>query len=336
MNLFGKNLDRDVVVIAEIGVNHEGDVAAAHKLLDLAKQAGADAAKLQSYTPARYASASDPERLQRVTRFALSEQDHRDLAAHASEIGLNLFSTPLTEDVVPLLAELFPAIKIASGDLTFEPVIRAAGRTGRPVLISTGAGDMDEVTRAVSWMRDEVGASLLRERLVLLHCVAAYPAPSEALNLASIPFLAEQTELRVGFSNHMIGVDACLAAIAAGACVIEAHFTDRKSGRTFRDHELSLEPDEFARLVQAAPLWRAMRGEPGKMAQSVEMPVRQAIRKGVVAARGLQAGHQLKAEDLAYARPATEFGAADLPKLIGRTLKAPLLAGELIRKDQVE
>src|SRR5579862_431048 len=151
MELFGRNLDRDFVLIAEIGVNHEGSLDKAKELVRLAHEAGADAVKLQSYTPARYASASDRERLARVTRFALSEADHLELFELARELGANLFSTPVTEDWVPFLDKQARAFKIASGDLTFEPVIRAAARTGKAVILSTGASTLEEVIRAVGW-----------------------------------------------------------------------------------------------------------------------------------------------------------------------------------------
>ena len=203
MELFGKDLRRDVVFIAEVGVNHEGNVDAASHLLRLAADAGADAVKLQSYTPERYASASDPRRLDRVRRFALDEAAHRRLAAEARGLGVVLFSTPVSEDVVPLLDSLFPAFKIASGDLTFETVIRAAARTGKPLVVSTGAATPDEIDRAVGWVRDEVGAAALPERLVLMQCTSAYPTPIEEAGVGAVPWLARRYGVAVGYSNQI-------------------------------------------------------------------------------------------------------------------------------------
>ena len=336
MRLFGRDPDAEVIVVAEIGVNHEGDPEAALRLIEAAHHAGAHAAKLQTYTPSRYASASDPARLARVTSFALDDATHRRLARRAAEIGLPLFSTAVTEDVVPLLDGLFPVIKIASGDITFDPVIRAAARTGKPIILSTGLATIEEVEQAIGWVRAEAGAAALRERLLLMHCVSAYPTPAKEANLLSIPYLAERTGLRVGYSNHVLGLEACFAAIALGANVIEAHFTDRKEGRTFRDHALSLEPHEFATLIAAAPRWRAMRGAAGKAPQPSEIGNRAIIRKGLVAARPLAAGSALAADDLAYARPATEFASSERAQVIGRRLKAAVGAGELIRRQDIE
>ncbi len=335
MNIFGRDIDREIAVVAEIGVNHEGDPAVASRLLRLAAEAGAHAVKFQTFTPARYASASDPARLKRVTGFSLDRDTHLRLAREAAALGVAMFSTAVSDDVVPFLAETFPAIKIASGDLDFEPVIRAAARTGKPMILSTGLGTMEEVERAVGWVRDEVGASALRDRLVLMQCVSAYPAPIEEASVLGVPYLAERTGLRVGYSNHVIGPEACYAAAALGACMIEVHFTDCKTGREFRDHSLSFEPDDLRALLAVLPRIRASLGAPGKQRMSSELANLRAVRKGVVAARDLPAGTVLKREDLMFARPQTEFAAGEIDSLVGRKLGVALATGELVPRTGV-
>ena len=333
MKLFGQNLDSDVAIVAEIGVNHEGDIDAALNLLRLAADAGADAVKFQSYTPERYASASDQARLRRVTQFALDKAAHRLLAEEARAQNVAFFSTPLTEDWVPYLAEIGEAIKIASGDLTFEPVIRAAARTGKPVILSTGLGSVDEIDEAVGWLREEIGDEEMSERVVVMHCVSAYPTPVEEANVRSIPFLSRRYGLPTGYSNHVIGSEACLAAVALGAVVLEVHFTDRKTGREFRDHKMSFEPADLAALVDMVPAVRASLGQDGKPIQPSEVNNLRAVRKGVVAARDIAAGVVLARDDLMFARPATEFPAADIDRLVGRTIGEAVRRGELIRRD---
>ena len=335
MKLFGKNLGTDVAIVAEIGVNHEGDIDAALNLLRLAADAGADAVKFQSYTPERYASASDHPRLQRVTQFALDKAAHRRLAEEARARNVAFFSTPLTEDWVPYLAEIGEAIKIASGDLTFEPVIRAAARTDKPVVLSTGLGSVDEIDEAVEWLREEIGDEEMPERVVVMHCVSAYPTPVEEANVRSVPFLSQRYGLPTGYSNHVIGSEACLAAVALGAVLLEVHFTDRKSGREFRDHEMSFEPADLAALVDMVPTVRASLGEDGKPIQPSELGNALAVRKGVVAARDIAAGTALVRDDLMFARPATEFPATDIDRLVGRTIDKAVRRGELIRRDAV-
>jgi N-acetylneuraminate synthase/N,N'-diacetyllegionaminate synthase len=335
MKLFGKDLDHNVVVVAEIGVNHEGDPEVAARLIDLAAESGVDAVKLQTYTPERYASASDPERLKRVSRFSLDQVVFRRLVTHADRRGIPLFSTALTEDVVPLLAELCPAIKIASGDLTFEPVVRAATATKKPVIISTGNGTVEEIDCAIAWCRDEIGDARLQDRLVLMHCVSAYPTPIEQANVLSVPYLKQRYGLTTGYSNHVIEPEAVLAAVALGAQVIEVHVTDRKVGREFRDHAMSFEPAEVCALVQSIHRVRASLGSVGKIIQECERPLREVIRKGLVAARKLTAGTVLMKEHVMYARPATKISAGELPDILGKTLMRDLGRGELISRQDL-
>lgn len=333
MKLFGKDLDQSVAIVAEIGVNHEGDLDKAHLLLSLAAGAGADAVKFQSYTPARYASASDPDRLKRVTQFALDEDAHRELATRAKELGVAFLSTPLSEDWVPLLSELGEAIKIASGDLTFEPAIRAAAQTGKPVLISTGLGTLGEIETTFRWFEEEVGSSALQDRLVLMHCVSAYPVPVEQANVYSVPYLAERFDVHIGYSNHVIGPESCWAAVANGASVLEVHFTDQKHGREFRDHELSFEPADLEALVEAVPKIRQSLGTRSKERLPCEQPLLEAVRKGVVAARDLEKGSALTVDDVMYARPATHVPSGEVSKLLGVTLQEPIARGECITLD---
>lgn len=330
MLLFEKSLDTDIAIVAEVGVNHEGSLEEASNLLRLAYEAGADAVKFQTYTPARFTSTSDTGRFERVKKFSLSEAEHRQLSAEAKDLGIAFFSTAVTEDVVPLIAELGSAIKIASGDITFEPVIRAAAKTTKPIIISTGLSTIEEIDRAVEWVSSELREGAIEERLLLLHCVSAYPTPLDQANVMSVPFLRERYGLVVGYSNHVLGTEACLAAVALGARLIEVHFTDRKSDRSFRDHALSFEPDELSRLVETASNVARSLGQFTKQVQACEADNLLLIRKGVVAARDLEAGTTLHRDDLMFARPATEFAANELDQIVGQKLTVRLKCGELV------
>jgi N,N'-diacetyllegionaminate synthase len=335
MKLFGVDLKHDVVVIAEVGVNHEGDVDTAARLVEAAAKAGAHAVKFQSYTADRFISSADPERFARVKRFGLDEAAHRYLAKVAKDCGIVFFSSAITEDWVPLIAELSPAIKIASGDLTYEPVITAAAKTGKSVVLSTGGGTVAEVDQAVGWFKAAAGRPDVSEQLVLLHCVSGYPAPLEQANLRSIPFMAERYHLATGWSNHVIGPSACIAAVALGASVVEVHVTDRRGGRSFRDHSLSFEPNELAELVVTLRGVRQSLGVAGKEPAACERDMRAAIRKGIVAARDLAVGTKLTPGDLIYARPATEFSSNDLAKLVGQKLTRGISKGMPLSRDAI-
>jgi N,N'-diacetyllegionaminate synthase len=335
MKIFGKDTTQELVIIAEIGVNHEGDLATARELLELAAKAGADAVKFQSFSPKKYVSSSDADRFKRVSKFAIDIEGFKILADDARKLDIGFFSTPLSEDWVEDITAYGDAIKIASGDITFEPVVRAAARSGKPVLISTGCSDLDEIDAAVSWVRDEVGDEILPDRLALLQCVSAYPTPVEEANVLSVPFLAERYGLTTGYSNHVIGPEACHAAIAHGANLIEVHFTNQKHDRDFHDHQLSFDPDDLAALVVSGPRIAASLGVFGKRVQSSEVAARGAIRKGLVAAVDLDAGIVLKTSDIGYARPATEFASSELDAVVGRTLNEKLAAGEVIKRADI-
>lgn len=323
------------LVVAEIGINHEGSLDQAKKILKLAAESGADCVKFQSYTPARYAAANDPARLQRVTKMALNADQFKELAALANDLGVTFFSTPLTEDWVDILNEFCPLFKIASGDITFEPVIRKAAATGKPVIISTGTATLEEIDRAVSWVKDEIGHRDLRDYLVLMHCVSAYPAPIEEANILSVPFLKERYGIRVGYSNHVMGMNASLAAVALGADIVEIHFTDQKDGREFRDHSLSFEKEDMQQFIAAASDIRKSLGVYDKKPMPCEGAIIPAVRKGVIASRDLKAGQVLTAADLMYARPSTEFTSAEISSLIGKSLNEDVPQGHLVPRKAV-
>lgn len=328
--------DGRVPVIAEVGVNHEGDLDQLDRMVDAFFAAGADIVKLQGFTPSRYHALSTPQRRETAERFFLPPDRFRAIVRRHGEAGRLVFASALTEDWVETIAAASGLIKIASGDLDFRPVIEAAARSGCPTLLSTGAGTVEEIDRAVGWFAAAAGTGDLAEKLMLMHCVSAYPTPPAEANLLAIPFLAERYGLAVGYSNHVPGLEAPLAAVALGAAALEVHVTDRREGRTFRDHHLSLEPHELAELVRRAPVVASLRGRFGKTVQPAEAGMVPAIRKGIVAARDLAAGQVLAADDIAFARPGGEFAGWEAATLVGRRLSAAVAAGHPLPRAAVE
>lgn len=325
----------EIKVIAEIGCNHEGNFAKAVELMHLAIESGANIIKYQSYTPERYVSADNPERLSRVTKFALTKENYYTLAEIARQNSVEFMSTPLTEDWVEWLNPLCSAFKIASGDITFRSVIEKAAKTNKHLIISTGAATIDEISQAVKWVEDIVGSDQLKERLTLMHCVSAYPTPINEANILSIPFLREKYNLNVGYSNHVIGMSACFAAVAQGAQLIEVHFTDQKEGREFRDHSLSFDSLDLKNFIKIANEIRQSLGSYNKEIQPSEKENINIIRKGIIAADDIKEGEILSAEKLMYSRPATEFTSLDLPKIIGKKVNRTILRGHLISKESI-
>ncbi len=328
-------MQEEIPIIVEIGVNHEGCLNTALKMMDLASKAGASIIKFQSYTSSRYASADNIERLKRVEKFALNLNDFEKLKKEADNLGLQMLSTPLTEDWVEKLSPLCPAFKIASGDITFKPVIEKAAQTDKELIISTGAATIEEIDQVVSWVEDIIGENKLKERLTLMHCVSAYPTPIDQANVRSIPFLKERYGLRVGYSNHVKGLSACLAAIALGADVVEVHFTDQKEDREFRDHALSFDQNDLKQFIMMANEVKRSLGVYGKEPQLCETESIPLIRKGLIAANDLKKGQILTEENIMFARPATDFSSNELNTIIGKPLKEDVSQGCLIRRSVI-
>jgi N,N'-diacetyllegionaminate synthase len=319
MKLFGRQIPDELVVVAEMGVNHEGSLARATEILHGLAESGVDAVKLQSYTPDRFISQADEARFVRVSRFALSEEDHDELFELAVTLGLNLFSTAASEDWVPYLATKSSVLKVASGDITFKPTIQAGAELFDQMIISTGASTVEEIDQAVQWVA-EASPVPLREKLVLLHCVSAYPAPAEEANLGAIRYLQERYGVAVGFSSHFGEEFVPIAAVAAGASVVEIHVTDQKSGREFRDHALSFEPDQVSDLVKAFRQTHRAAKQLGKAVQPSEKPLRESMRKKAIATRDLPHGEMLDDVDWAFARAPQGLGFADWERISKKTV----------------
>src|SRR3990167_519007 len=328
-------LTNDLLIVAEIGVNHEGKLDKAIELTHLAQRAGADIIKFQSYTPERFVASHDVVRMERIKRFALTEEEHLKLYALTKSIGVIFMSTPVTEDWIDFLNPLCLAFKIASGDITFKPVIQKAAQTGKPLILSTGASTIVEIDQAVGWVENIVGSDNLKERLILMHCVSSYPTPIEEANILSIPYLRDRYGLNIGYSNHVVGISACLTAIALGATLIEVHFTDKKEGRTFHDHLLSFDYDDLKNFIYLAKEMRKSLGRYEKKIQPSESNNVSLIRKGIVAAENIKAGDVLTEENLMFSRPATEFSSGDLLQLLGKKINRDIMRGSLICKDAI-
>jgi N,N'-diacetyllegionaminate synthase len=320
-----------VYIIAEVGGNHDGDADKAHRLVDEAARAGVDAVKFQTYTAdtlvhpemesVPIARKLYKTQFERFRSLELDNEVYARLIAQCNALGLDFMTTPYDLEILNKFAPAMPAIKIASGDATYHDLIRMAAATKKPVILSTGMCNVDEIAAAVGLIP--------QEQRVLLHCVSTYPLPDEDVNLAAIScFLMDYPGATIGYSDHSIGIDACLGAVALGAVVLEKHFT---LDRTIElgDHRLSLEPDEMAVMVEKVKRMHVMRGT-GKKPVASEGVLRQMLRRGIYAARDLEAGHSLTDEDLLLIRPLTSLGADQTDRVIGRRLAHAVKAREPI------
>jgi N,N'-diacetyllegionaminate synthase len=328
--------DRRLTVVAEIGNNHEGNFDLAQRLIREAAACGADAVKLQTCRADLFISPADPERLARFRSYEFTQDQWSSLARFAHDCKVAFYSTPLDLESAALLEPLVDAFKVASGDLTFAPLLDYVAGTGKPVILSTGASEMREVNAAVERIRCAWRAQGVDARLAVLHCVSAYPAPPDQANLDAIRTLSsELDDVVVGYSDHVTGIEACVAAAAVGAEIIEKHFTVDKAQSSFRDHALSADPAEFRELVQRIRGVEAMLGSARKQVQPAEQGTASAIRRSISAARDLSKGHELNARDLIWLRPGTGIAPGNEARLIGRRLTRDVARGDILADTDV-
>jgi N,N'-diacetyllegionaminate synthase len=324
-------------IIAEAGVNHDGDPERARRLIDVAVEARADAVKFQTWRPGEITgrfthkvayldSTTDvgETRYELSSRLALPYPVFRELKEHAEKRGILFLSTPDGFDSLGFLAgELnIPIIKIGSSEVTHPQYLEAVGRTGRPVILSTGLSNLGEVEKALAALR-RGGAG----PIVLLHCTSEYPAPDNEMNLRAMLTLRNAFNLPVGLSDHSLGAEASIAAVAMGAAVIEKHFTLDRS-RPGPDHQASLDPAGLAAFVASIRRVEKMLGDGIKRATSTELANMNGIRRGVVATRDLKAGTVLAADMLTCKRPAGGIDPEHFEHIIGLRITRDLAEDE--------
>lgn len=354
-----------VLVIAEAGVNHNGDPELAAELVSVASRAGADIVKFQTFRAAELASerAAKAQYQRRLTgaaesqramlqRLELSDQDHVSLKKQCDDAGIEFLSTPFGVDSLRFLLELgISRIKIASGEITNAPLLLAAARSGLPIVMSTGMATLDEVRQALAFIaygiaRQEgaptteeagealdslLGTDLLRKRITLLHCTSEYPAPLEHVNLLAMDTLATEFGLPVGYSDHSEGMTVPTAAAARGATVIEKHFTLDRS-LPGPDHAASLEPEELADMIRAIRDVERALGSPDKVPSEEELETRQLVRRSLVAKRPVKTGEPFTEENLTSLRPADGISPMRLGEILGKPATKDYPEGEAIEE----
>jgi N,N'-diacetyllegionaminate synthase len=334
MRIGDVDLDEQVLVIAEVGNNHEGDMDLALDLVGLAAASGAGAVKFQTIEPEQLVSPLNTERIAQLERFRLPADAWPRLRDAAAEHGVLFLSTPFDLEAVAMLDALVPAFKVASGDNDFVPLLRAVARTGKPVLLSTGLTDLDGIRQAKSVLDDEWAEAGTDPGLVVLHCVVSYPTEPNDANVAAVATLAT-LGVTPGYSDHTIGTDAAVLSVALGARVIEKHFTIAKDHSPFRDHQLSADPQELALLVERVRAAELLLGDGVKRVMDVEAGAAAAVRRGIAAAGDLDAGHLLELSDLLWVRPATGLRPGEEGRLLGRRLLRPVRRGESLTAEHV-
>lgn len=331
-----------VLIIAEAGVNHNGDLDRARALVHAAAAAGADIVKFQTFSATRLAATHAPKaayqhaatgqeesQLDMIARLELSPSDHHALVATCAEAGIRFFSTAFDEQSLDFLVDVIgiERIKVPSGEITNLPLLRHVARKRLPVILSTGMATLGEIEAAIEALEAEGAA---RTDMTVLHCNTEYPTPPGDVNLRAMNAIGTALGVTVGYSDHTLGIEVSVAATALGATVIEKHFTlDRTLPGP--DHAASLEPDELASMVQAIRnVEAAIAGDGIKRPSASEIGNRPIARKSIVAARDIAPGERFSAENLAVKRPGTGMSPMQWDYVIDRVATRAFAADELI------
>lgn len=331
-------------IIAEAGVNHNGDLELAKRLVDAALYAGADAVKFQTFKAeevatgfaerAAYQQANEPHRdesqLEMIRRLELGYEEFKDISDYCREKGITFLSSAFDLDSVDFLYELgVPYFKVPSGEITNYPYLRHIARKKRPVLLSTGMATLGEVEGAVTLLREEGCADI-----VLLHCTSNYPTLPEEVNLQAMQTMRRAFGLPVGYSDHTLGLATAVAAVALGAVVLEKHLTlDRNLPGP--DHRASLEPEDFRKMVQYIREVEASLGDGIKRPTTSELAIMPAVRRSLVARRDIAAGEIITEQCLTAKRPATGISPVYWDLVVGRRARVNIRAGTVLTWDMV-
>ena len=333
-------------IIAEAGVNHNGDINLAKELIDVAYESGADAVKFQTWKPGEltgefsfkvnYLEKHTPEsesRFELSKKLCLSYDEFRELKLYCDKVGIQFLSTPDGfESLNFLVDELdIPIIKIGSTELNHILFLEAVGKKNRPVILSTGLGTLEEVHLAVNSLRRGGGNNL---PITILQCTSEYPAPPDEMNINVIKTFLKTFNLPVGLSDHSFGLEAAIAAVTLGSSVVEKHFTlDREMKGP--DHAASLTPIELKEFVSVLRRVKIMLGDGIKVPTKTEIKNIEGIRRSVVANTHLKAGSILQMKDLICKRPGTGISPAEIQLLVGIKLKRDFIKDEPITWEDI-
>lgn len=311
------------LLIAEIGGNHEGDFEYAKKLTQLAIDTDVDMVKFQIYTgDSLVSSMESPTRNKHFKKFELSREQHIELAEMVTQAGLRYTSSVWDLSAISWLDKYIPVYKIGSGDLTAYPVLRETARLGKPLIVSTGLATENEVLDSIGFIQRVNPAYKGKEMLAVLQCTSMYPINPGDAHLNVMHQLRAKTGLTVGYSDHTEGSKALQYAVAMGAEVLEFHFTDERQGKEFRDHKVSLMPEEVKELIKEIKLIKALQGDAEKKPTQIELDNGHELsfRRAVYPLHDLEAGAVLSAQSLTVLRPNHGIDARDYDKLLGKKL----------------
>ena len=292
--MFGKK----TFIIAEIGNNHEGNFKVAKELIYHASRAGVDAVKFQTFNVNEFLY-KNHEKFEFYKNFELTRQEFYDLYLYSKKKKLAFISTPLDIPSVKFLSKFSDCLKIASADIDYFPLVEAVKKTKKPTIISTGMSDLKRIYEAYKYF-----SHLNEKKFAIMHCVSSYPAEKKELNLNSIKTLIKKFKATIGYSDHTLGLEACLSSIPLGAMVIEKHFTLDKNFSKFRDHQLSADPQELKKLVKKIRNIEIILGNNQKKIQASEKSVFIATRRSMITKKNIKRQKKLNLNNVCWVRGA--------------------------------
>lgn len=312
------------LLIAEIGGNHEGDFEYARELTRLAIDTDVDFVKFQIYTgDSLVSSLESPDRNRHFKKFELTRDQHLELARMVTQAGKQYMASVWDADAIEWIDEFLPVYKVGSGDLTAYPLLKRIAKRGKPVILSTGLATEKEVLETVEYMQGQNSVYRRPEMLALLQCTSMYPIANGDANLNVMKRFKSLTGLTVGYSDHTEGSKALYYAVAMGAEILEFHFTDKREGKQFRDHKVSLTPDEVNALAKEIELIYEYQGRETKEPVQIELDNKHEVsfRRAVYPSRDIAAGEVLSEENLTILRPNHGIDARLFESLIGKRAK---------------
>lgn len=315
-------------IVAEIGLNHNGDVEFGKKIIAAAKEAGADAVKFQAYVAEKLVSESTNKKMFEFMKpYELSESQFVELKKTADSLGIDFFASAFDAGSADMLQRMdIPCFKVASGELTNLPLLKHIASKKKPVILSIGFASMGEIQAALK--------ALKGVKVILLHCVAEYPAQLNRLNLKKIPLLKKEFSVTVGFSDHSQGIVAPLAAVALGAKVIEKHFTIHKN-LAGADHMMSTDPIEFEQMVKGIrDVEKTLAKSKSFIAENNERRIE--CRKGLYAAEEISPNETIAENKIVLLRPAIGIKPKEFYKVVGKKAKVRIAKGEVLTWSKIQ
>ena len=334
MKIGKHDINEKVMVIAEIGNNHEGDYSLAEDLIFSAAESGANAVKFQTIVPNKLVSITNKERIKQLEKFQFTYSQFRQLFEVSIKANITFLSTPFDLESVAFLNDLVPAFKISSGDNNFTPLIEKIAKTKKPIIMSTGLSRLNEIKTSVNTIKNVWSRNQTDQKLALLHCVSLYPTPKKYANLHQIDLLKSMSDF-VGYSDHTLGTKASIYSVFAGARIIEKHFTIDNNYSNFRDHQLSVNPKNLKKLVNGVREAEKYLGKYSSDISSEEKKSLEGSRRSITALKNLNEGHILKIDDIDWLRPGNGLPIGSEEKLIGKKINKNISRGSLIKLEDL-